>query len=110
VNRRRFVGILAVLSVLAFLGHKHLSGNAYINLPPTSGTGWVAFGDSLTAGVGADPGKDYPSQLSDILGVPILNQGVSGETTEDGLKRLPDILALTPRVVLVCLGGNDGLH
>ncbi len=104
------MGILAVLGVLGFLGRKHLSGNAYTNLPPTSGTSWVAFGDSLTAGVGADQGKDYPSQLSDILGIPVLNQGVSGETTEDGLKRLPDILALDPRVVLLCLGGNDGLR
>jgi acyl-CoA thioesterase I len=42
--------------------------------------------------------------------VPILNLGVSGDTTEGGLKRLDSLAEQSPRVVLLCLGGNDGLN
>lgn len=83
---------------------------AWINLPPLAGATWVAFGDSLTLGTGADPGEDYPTQLGLRLGVPVLNQGVNGETTDGGLARVPEILRLRPRVVLLCLGGNDSLQ
>lgn len=78
---------------------------------PPRGTSVVAFGDSLTAGYRMRPGEGWPEQLSAILGVPILNAGVSGNTTADGLARLEDdVLAQDPRVVLVCLGGNDMLR
>jgi acyl-CoA thioesterase-1 len=80
------------------------------NFPPTHGTTWVAFGDSLTAGYGAQEGADYPTVLGKKLGVKIINKGVPGETSGDGLNRLPEILALDPRVVLLCFGGNDGLQ
>src|SRR5689334_20743652 len=77
----------------------------YANLPPTATGSWVAFGDSLTEGIGASPGNDYPSRLSQLLGVEIVNLGRSGETTESSLTRLEDVLRLRPRVVLLCLGG-----
>src|SRR5262249_26774916 len=48
--------------------------------------------------------------LSRSLGVPILNLGVSGETTADGLRRLDAVARQQPRVVLLCLGGNDALN
>jgi lysophospholipase L1-like esterase len=85
-------------------------GGPYANFPPTATGPWVAFGDSLTAGTGAEEGKDYPSQLSKRLGVKILNHGSPGETTMDALARLDQIIALKPRVALVCLGGNDVLR
>jgi acyl-CoA thioesterase-1 len=76
-----------------------------------SGTNVIAFGDSLTQGYRLDPGQGWPQQLSAIVGRPILNRGVSGDTTADGLARLEhDVLAEDPRVVLVCLGGNDMLR
>lgn len=75
------------------------------------GTAVVAFGDSLTRGVGAGPGEDYPAVLAGALGLEIYNAGVSGDTTADALRRLEgDVLALDPRVVLVGLGGNDFLR
>ncbi|MDW8344874.1 MAG: GDSL-type esterase/lipase family protein [Verrucomicrobiae bacterium] len=80
------------------------------NYPPKAGTAWVALGDSLTAGIGAEPGDDYPSQLGRRLGREILNFGVPGDTTADALRRLDTVLAADPRVVLVCLGGNDSLQ
>ena len=71
----------------------------------------IAFGDSLTAGVGALPGQDYVTQLSNKSGVTITNAGVSGNTTRDALARLNrDVLSQDPSVVLVWLGGNDILQ
>lgn len=75
----------------------------------------VAFGDSLTAGYGTNPGESYPDNLQRDLDARgyhyrVLNQGVSGNTTKDGVERLPSILALHPQVVIVAFGGNDGLR
>ncbi len=80
-----------------------------VNLPPTAIGPWIAFGDSLTQGHGASEGNDYPAILSRSLGVPIVNLGVSGETSADGLKRLDAVAQQQPRVVLLCFGGNDAL-
>jgi len=75
------------------------------------GTNVVAFGDSLTAGYGAAPGEDYPSRLTPLIGVPVLNAGVSGDTTASALARIDeDVLAHDPRIVIVGLGGNDFLQ
>jgi lysophospholipase L1-like esterase len=74
------------------------------------GANIIAFGDSLTAGYGASPGEDWPSRLSALLGKPIVNAGVSGDTTETALARLDaDVLTRDPRIVIVGLGGNDFL-
>jgi len=74
------------------------------------GANVIAFGDSLTAGYGARPGEDYPSRLSALIGAPVVNAGVSGDTTQSALARLDnDVLARDPRIVLVGLGGNDFL-
>lgn len=82
----------------------------FVNFPPTARGEWVAFGDSLTEGYGASQGGDYPSQLAKRLGVKLRNLGVSGNTTADGLARLDQAVHLQPRVVLLCLGGNDALR
>ena len=75
----------------------------------------VCFGDSLTAGLGTEPGQSYPDYLQTELdrrhySYRVDNQGVSGNTTKDGVERLPDVLALHPSVVVVEFGGNDGLR
>lgn len=68
----------------------------------------VALGDSLTVGVVVGPQENYPWLLSQAFGEPIINAGVSGDTTEGGLNRLrQDVLSHNPRLVLVALGGND---
>ena len=82
---------------------------AFHNLPPTANGPWIAFGDSLTQGYGAGNGG-YPALLSQKLGVPIQNLGVAGETTTDGLKRVGEVEAFQPKVVLLCFGGNDVLQ
>jgi lysophospholipase L1-like esterase len=77
----------------------------------SKGTAIICFGDSLTQGEGASPGRDYPSLLAKALGKPVINAGVAGETTHDALRRLEaDVLAMHPRLVIVELGGNDFLR
>ena len=75
----------------------------------------VAFGDSLTAGAGVPAAVNYPSQLQAALDergleYRVVNAGVSGETTGDGLERLDSVLAHHPRVVILEFGANDGLR
>src|SRR3990167_8804043 len=77
---------------------------------PSSGTDIIAFGDSLIAGVGASPGRDFVSLLSQQIGQPIVNLGVSGDTTAGGLARLSELDAYNPKVVIVLFGGNDYLR
>ena len=98
------------LAVLVLLAGGCRRSWTIANAHPT-GTNVIAFGDSLTEGYRVDPGQGWPEQLSVIVGRPILNRGVSGNTTGDALARLDrDVLAESPRVVLVCLGGNDMLR
>lgn len=81
----------------------------YTNYPP-QGENIVAFGDSLIEGVGASTGNDFPSQLARLIGRPVENMGVSGNTTRDGVRRLPDVLAREPDIVILLFGGNDYLR
>jgi len=82
------------------------------SLPKRDGPVIVAFGDSLTAGVA---GKSYPAYLEDILrehgyNYVVENQGVSGDTTTDGLARIENVIAVKPALVILEFGGNDGLR
>jgi acyl-CoA thioesterase-1 len=75
----------------------------------------VFLGDSLTAGYGLGGEQAYPALVEKRLeeeGIPIkvLNAGVSGDTTAGGLARLDWLLSQKPDVVVVGLGGNDGLR
>jgi acyl-CoA thioesterase-1 len=75
----------------------------------------VCFGDSLTAGYGADAGASYPDYLQKDLDAAgyhyrVVNEGVSGNTTKDGVERVAGIVAMHPAVVVLEFGGNDGLR
>jgi acyl-CoA thioesterase-1 len=75
----------------------------------------VAFGDSLTSGLGLSADEAYPAQLERRLreaGYPhrVINAGVSGDTTAGGVRRLDLVLALHPSIVIVEFGANDGLR
>jgi acyl-CoA thioesterase I len=75
----------------------------------------VAFGDSLTAGAGVDPEQNYPTKLQkkiDQFGYRyvVVNAGISGETSSQGLARLRSVCNLKPAIVIVEFGANDGLR
>jgi acyl-CoA thioesterase-1 len=75
----------------------------------------VAFGDSLMAGYGLDPGQSFPEQLEANLrerghDVVIVNAGVSGDTTSAGLARLDWSIPEDADIVILGLGANDMLR
>jgi len=75
----------------------------------------VVFGDSLSAGYGVPRGQSYPDDLQRKLdaqgyGWRVVNLGISGDTTSGGLARVNTATALRPAMVLLELGGNDGLR
>lgn len=71
----------------------------------------LAFGDSLTAGYGTTPENSYPSVLAQLSGHPVINAGISGETTEQGLTRFATTLdEVQPQLVILMEGANDILQ
>jgi len=71
----------------------------------------ICFGDSLTEGVGGAEGEDYPTVLSRLLALPVVNAGRRGNTTAQALQRLANaVLDKNPRLVIILLGGNDFLR
>ena len=75
----------------------------------------VAFGDSLTAGAGVDPEQNYPSKLQKKINksgyrYAVVNAGISGETSFQGLDRLRSVCNLHPAIVILEFGANDGLR
>lgn len=75
----------------------------------------VAFGDSLTAGFGAEPGASFPDYLQKLIDAKqyswnVINAGISGDTSTDGVARLPIVLEYQPEIVVLELGANDGLR
>ena len=75
----------------------------------------VAFGDSLTAGLGVAPNESYPAALEQKIKIAgysyrVINSGVSGETTAGGLRRVDWVLRSRPEIVILELGANDGLR
>lgn len=75
----------------------------------------VAFGDSLTSGHGLPLEQAFPGVLerrlrAQGLAFRVINHGMSGDTTSDGVRRLQAALAERPQILILALGANDGLR
>lgn len=88
---------------------------------PTTASGQTRFGiaflgDSITAGYGLTTAQAYPNLVEQMFAaegyseVEIVNNGLSGDTTAGGLRRVPESLEPGVRIVVVALGGNDALR
>ena len=135
---RRFRCLLVVLSGIVLAGCGGVPGNgaepaasappADRSAVPAGGSGVatdaasarsgplvVALGDSLTAGLGLDVDEAYPARLERALrddghAVTVVNAGVSGDTSAAGLSRTEWALEGDVRILILALGGNDGLR
>lgn len=100
----RFMYFLATLLLIVAC-----SGPPGARVPP--GSEVIAFGDSVTAGVGALPGEDYPSLLRAATGWNVVNAGLSGDTAAAAGPRLAKTLeGRQPRLIIIEIGGNDFLR
>jgi acyl-CoA thioesterase-1 len=75
----------------------------------------VILGDSITAGYGLNPDAAYPAVIQkkiETAGLPfvVTNAGVSGDTTAGGLRRVNWALSRGADILVIALGGNDGLR
>lgn len=96
--------------VLTFLVLTGACDNRTLRTLPQDGV-ILAFGDSLTAGVGAENNASYPAMLAQLSGIRVINSGVSGEVTAEGRARLPQAIeAHSPDLMLLLEGGNDILR
>ena len=67
----------------------------------------VCFGDSLTQGYGSSEGNTYPYFLQQLTNLPVINKGINGNTSKNGLNRIDDILQFKNSLVIVEFGAND---
>ncbi len=100
-------GIYLLLMLLSTIGcgeHPQIE-------PVTEDTVILAFGNSLTWGTGTTSDNSYPVLLGEMLDCEVINSGVPGELSQEGLARLPDLLdEHEPDLVILCHGGNDILR
>jgi lysophospholipase L1-like esterase len=110
MSKKQFIYLaLGILILICFWFLFFNGDKKQIKNFPSKGTDIVAFGDSLIVGLGATEGNDFVSILSKKIGLNIINLGVSGNTTEDGLNRINELDQYDPKVVLLLLGGNDAI-
>jgi acyl-CoA thioesterase-1 len=103
---RALVGAMLVAALLAGCSEK------VAQLPKLGPSDTVlAFGDSLTYGTGAAEAESYPAVLASLISRTVVREGVPGETTAEGARRLAGAIEQhKPKIVLLCLGGNDMLR
>ena len=101
--------LLIIVAIIAFIIFFKKETPEVVKLKSTDKI--LAFGDSITYGYGESENKSYPYLLSKITNTPVLNAGVNGDTSQEGLQRLPSLLEDSSiKLILLCFGGNDILQ
>jgi acyl-CoA thioesterase I len=99
-----------VIVIVAFIVYTKESRNSLSENLLDKDSVVLAFGDSLTHGFGASGSTSYPAYLQQKSGLKVINAGINGEVSEEGLLRLPTYLQQKPDLVILCHGGNDILQ
>ena len=108
-NSQAIITVFGVL-ILGCVFYFFSTDRRYVDAP-RRGSVIIAFGDSLVEGVGASSGNDFVSLLAREIQAPIVNAGVSGDTTFSALARIQrDVLSRDPKIVIMLLGGNDAIR
>jgi acyl-CoA thioesterase-1 len=110
--KNKLIFVLCVIFSVVFMACATTSGSS---ADSTSGEETiVCLGDSMTAGGSAtvvgkdDKSKAWPAFLQNKVNIPVINAGVGGDTTAQGLARVKkDVLSKNPRIVIIELAGND---
>lgn len=112
-NQRPFTFLLSLLSALLLTSLLLLSG---LQSAQAQSARMLVLGDSISSGYGMKPEQGWVNQLKNKLSqsgydYQVINASISGETSQGGLTRLPELLRqYQPDLVLIELGGNDGLR
>ncbi len=109
MSSRKKIFFIFGICIAGLLSYFFFFSSPKITNYPSQGKDIVAFGDSLVEGVGSSNGG-FVKMVSQNSQTPIINLGKSGDTTADGITRLPEIFEYAPKVVIVLLGGNDALR
>lgn len=108
-NKLKVVAIIGSISLIGFLAVNFLSKREIKNAD-SKGASIICFGDSITFGYGVGPVEGYPTALQKMLERKVINAGVDGDTSIEGLKRVKaDVLERKPYLVLIEFTGNDFL-
>ena len=110
ISRRHILLVFLLLVIVA--GSNLVACSDDVKLPRLASNAVIlAFGDSLTYGTGAEQAESYPSVLEQLIGRKVVNAGIPGEVSGEGLSRLPEVLQKEkPALMIICHGGNDLLR
>ncbi len=109
MNKIKFTTLLVFIALLfSIISQNDDNKTSYTTLENDAVI--LAFGDSITYGYGVKKDFSYPSQLAKKTGLHVINAGVSGEESSEGLIRLPKTLEHKPDLVILFHGGNDILR
>jgi lysophospholipase L1-like esterase len=110
ISRKYIVLVFLLLAIIA--GGSQVACSDDVKLPRLANNAVIlAFGDSLTYGTGAEQTESYPAVLEQLIGRRVVNAGIPGEVTGEGLSRLLQVLQKEkPALMIICHGGNDLLR